>query len=440
MLTINDTYAGTTACHADQIDTAFADNGNAISGLGALVVKWAPIFGLRGEGVAGEIADETGWGTNWWSQNHNNILSIGVTGEVTYVSQAGKPDWQSLDGPQGRAWVRGYHFATVEAGLVAGLIHLATYVYGRSKANWPVSAQRYCGDITDDPRLPALLATNMPGTVKVFGDLGNGRFAAADGYGAGIISRANVILGKPHIITQMLGVPAETNAFYGWLHSQGVMVSEQFVNDGWVGRAGMQPEAIVHHVTDGDSVLGSIGWWRNAGVDASTQQLVAGPGDPDYPDGALVIARNDEDTAWANGVWGNPDRTNPVIDRWYRQGINPNRVTLSREHSGHPFQSTFPSEKQMLTSFYADLHWVAKYPGIKIDRQHFLRHSDIDGINRANCPGPRFDLDGLIIRVIQALQSTPSAELDSFLKLWSAIRAGQVSLIDGFNQYWHRNQ
>lgn len=437
MLQLSDTYSGPTTVYPDQIDGAFEKNGQKIANLGNLVCFWAPVFNLRGEAVAGEVADETGWGTNWWSQNHNNVLSVGVTGEVTYTPQSG-PDWQTQDTPQGTAWLRGYHFPTVEAGLLAGLIHLATYIYGRNASNWPGKAQQYCGDTTSDPRLPALLSTNMPGTVTTFGDLGNGRYAAASGYGTGIVSRANTILGTPHVITATLGVPAESQAFYGWLHSLGIETIEEYVNDGWTGRAGMQPDAIVHHVTDGDSIMGAIGWWNNPTVDASTQQLVAGPGDPDFADGTLVIARKDEDTAWANGVWGNPDLSNPVIATWYYQNINPNRVTLSREHGGHPFDQGFPSEKQMLTSFYCDLNWLAKYPSILPDRNHLIRHADIDSINRANCPGPQFDLNGLIAKIVQSLQDGPSPQVESFLKLWEQLVSGKVGLIDGFHQYWHR--
>lgn len=434
-LRVTDTYTGPTACDAAQIDTAFATNGTPIPGLGKLIASWAPRFGFRGEAVAGQISLETGWGTNYWTTQHNNIMSIGVTGEASSTPKTG-PDWQQADTPTGPRWLRGYHFATVEAGLLAGLIHMATYIYGRDKGQWPAGALSYFNDTTSDPRLPALLKTAMPGTVKVFNDLGNGRYAAASGYGDGIVSRANLILGYPHAITKGLGIPSQSEDFYSWLTKNGVTVAKQYVDDGWIGRGGMQPEAIVHHVTDGYGVMSAINWWKNASVDGSTQQLVAGPDDPDYPDGTLVIARKDEDTAWANGVWGKPNLTIPTIYQWYTKNINPNRVTLSREHVGKPFDPKFPSDLQMRTSLFCDLQWIAKYPNILPDRNHFLRHSDIDAVNRANCPGPRFNLDALIAQVVAMAQNVTNPHYQSFLDMWEAIVSGKASVIDAWGSYW----
>jgi hypothetical protein len=438
-ITLQTTYVGPTSCDASQIDGAFRDYGLPITSLGRLIMKWAPLFGFRGEVVAGQIGDETAWGTNLWTLQHNNILSIGVTGESTATPQTGL-DWQKVQTPLGPRWLRGYHFDTIEHGLLAGLIHMATYIYGKGPSGWPSGARAMAGDRRLDPRLPALLATSFPGTVKLIGDLGNGKFAAASGYGQAIASRANLILGKPHLITKALGIPSETTAFYAWLRQNGIPVSEQYVDDGWVGRGGMQPEAIVHHVTDGYGVMNAINWWKNANVDGSTQQLVAAAGDANFKEGTLVIARRDEDQAWANGAWGNPDKSIPTVARWFNQNINPNRVTLSREHVGKPYDKGFPSALQMRTSLYADLQWVAKYPTILIDRAHFLKHSDIDSINRSNCPGPQFPLDKLIADVFDVIQNGQegSKEYDAFLMIWGDILDGNVSVLEAWQKYWQK--
>ena len=438
MLSITDTYTGTTTITARQIDAAFAANGKAPAGLGGLIIKYANLFGFRGEALAGQVSEETGWCANWWTILHNNILSLGVTGESTRSVQL-TPDWQAQDTPQGRVWLRGYHFASLEAGLLAGCIHMATYIYGRDKAAWPVSCRGWYGDAQANPRLPALLATKLPGTVKKIGDLGGGVYAANPNYGKAIVARGNICLGYPAAITRVLGIPATTTAFYAWLLGQGVRVVEDYVDDGWVGRGGMQPEAIVHHVTDGLSVGGSISWWRNASVEGSTQRIIAGTADPDYADGTLVVTRKDEDTAWANGQWsGTPRLDLPTLARWKAQGINPNRVTLSVEHSGKPHRTDFPSVAMLRTSLFNDLHWIAKYPAITPDRAHLLRHADIDPVNRSNCPGPRFNLDKLIADIAGQLAPPDAPAPESLLRFWEEVTAGRLGVREAWLKFMGR--
>lgn len=430
LLTLDTTYQGVSTATAKQIDTAFAKYGVLPAGFGQLVVDFAQQFGFRSEALAGQISEETGWLKNWWTTAHWNVMSIGVTGEVSSVPKEG-PDWQRQDTPQGPKWLRGYRFSTLAKGILAGCIHMAYYVYGTNRADWPLTARQYHGDTVSDPRLPALLATSYPGTIRKIGDLGNGRYAANPSYGKAIVSRGNSVLGMPNVIERRLGVPANSIEFYAWLNQRGIRVVAQMVDDGWVGRGGMQPEAIVHHITDGESVMGSINWWRNANVDGSTHQLIAALRDPDFPEGTLVIARKDEDQAWANGAWGRNPRTDlETIKRWYTQNINPNRVTLSREHSGKPNNPKLYTEKVMNTSFFADLNWMAKYPLIQPTRAHLLRHADIDPTNRANCPGPYFPLDDLIRRILADIANTPeeSASFDNLLAAWDAVQSGKVSV------------
>ncbi len=430
MLKTTDTYQGTSAASAAQINAAFAARGALRGPIGALVMKYSPLFGFRSEALAGQIADETGWLTNYWTTAHNNIMSIGVTGEATATPQSG-PDWQVTETPAGRRWLRGYHFPSLEAGLLAGCIHMATYIYGRDKAKWPPLCRAWCGDTVADPRLPALLGTTWPGTVTSIARLGNGAFAAASGYAEAIVVRANIVTGIPAPITTNLGVPDTTPAFYAWLRARGIAVVEDYVDDGWVGRGGMQPEGIVHHVTAGRSVRGSIDWWRNGvnadgtPVDASTHNIIAGPTDPSYKDGTLVVCRKDEDQAWANGVWsGSPRLDLPTLARWKAQGINPNRVTLSGELSAVPTDANYPSAAMMTTTLYRDLHWMAKYPGITADRAHLLRHADFDPVNRSNCPGARFDLDKLILDIAAAIAAGDDKQIETAQAVWAAIQAG----------------
>ena len=147
MLVLSGTYTGPSTVTAAQIDQAFLLHGKSIPGIGTLILQWAPRFGFRAEAVAGQVSLESGWGTNFWTIQCNNMLSIGVTGETSPATEkAGLPDWQAQDTPQGRLYLRGYRFPTVEAGLLAGLIHMATYIYGRSKTSWPVAVQSFCGD------------------------------------------------------------------------------------------------------------------------------------------------------------------------------------------------------------------------------------------------------------------------------------------------------
>lgn len=42
---------------------------------------------------------------------------------------------------------------------------------------------------------------------------------------------------------------------------------------------------------------------------------------------------------------------------------------------------------------------LGRYPGIRPDRGHLLRHADINGASRAYCPGPTFPLREIITAV-----------------------------------------
>lgn len=74
-LALTDTYTGRGVGTAVQIDAAFAANGVAPAGFGALVVRYAALFDFKAEALAGQISEETGWLKNWWTY----ILLVAVS-------------------------------------------------------------------------------------------------------------------------------------------------------------------------------------------------------------------------------------------------------------------------------------------------------------------------------------------------------------------------
>lgn len=140
-------------------------------------------------------------------------------------------------------------------------------------------------------------------------------------------------------------------------------------------RNGQHPEAVVMHITAGDSAAGAISHW-NSPVDASAHYIVE-------KDGRIFRTVREEDAAWSNGVVNKPDLTNPLIARWVGAGINPNSCTIGIEIVGFP-SATKPALQ------WASVLWlvadVCRRWGIARDRTHIIGHYQIDSVTRARCP------------------------------------------------------
>lgn len=147
------------------------------------------------------------------------------------------------------------------------------------------------------------------------------------------------------------------------------------------GRGGLVPRAIVVHITDSSPSDfspdgGAVGWFRNPVSEVSAHYVAR-------IDGAIARVVREADTAWANGVVKAPDLGNPLVARWVRQSINPNRETISIEIAGRPGGAKPAAQWAAVVWLVAD---ICRRQGIARDRDHIIGHYQIDSVTRARCP------------------------------------------------------
>jgi hypothetical protein len=118
-------------------------------------------------------------------------------------------------------------------------------------------------------------------------------------------------------------------------------------------------------------------------------------------DGSILRVIPERDGPWTNGAVRKPTaRGRAVIAR----GGNPNIWTLSVEMEGR--HNVAISEAQMRSAEW----WIrdaARRHGIPIDRDHILRHADVDQVQRAHCPGRYFE------PLMRRLEAPPEAPPDA---------------------------
>lgn len=139
------------------------------------------------------------------------------------------------------------------------------------------------------------------------------------------------------------------------------------------GRNGLQPLAIVNHITAGN-YPGCLDWLQHPGSQASAHYLI-------LRNGRILQLVKDENTAWHAGIVNKPD--------WnLYDGTNPNYYTIGIEHEGMPGDEL--TESQYQSTLWLHKQLITKYPAITIDSRHIIGHYRIDSVNRPNCPGTKF--------------------------------------------------
>jgi hypothetical protein len=140
-------------------------------------------------------------------------------------------------------------------------------------------------------------------------------------------------------------------------------------------------DAIVWHVTVG-GLSGSLSWLTNPASAASSNYVIA-------MDGTIYELVPPTEDAWANGAVKAPDTSNPVIAKWLTENVNLNQRTVSVEHerltSANEQPGGFTEAQHRSTVQLAA--WLCQTFSIPPDRQHIIRHGQIDSVNRAHCPG-----------------------------------------------------
>jgi len=175
------------------------------------------------------------------------------------------------------------------------------------------------------------------------------------------------------------------------------------------GREGQPVIGICFHIAVG-SRSSVINWFANPAAQVSSHFLVC-------RDGSIVQFVDEADTAWGQGVVNRP--TWPLIAQYPR----PNRVLIGVEHEGTPDQAFTAAEYQ------ADLAlalYLCEAYQIQPQRPFLLGHSELDTVNRANCPGPNFPW----VRLLADLQAMlpPPPELPEWLPpVLAGVQAAGIS-------------
>jgi len=156
------------------------------------------------------------------------------------------------------------------------------------------------------------------------------------------------------------------------------------------------PAVIVLHIQEG-STIGSLEHFVH-GRYADGSRVQASCTVTVQRDGSILRVIPEEHGPWTNGAVRTPSaRGRAVVAR----GGNPNIWTLSLEMEGRHNRAI--TEAQLIAAEW----WVrdaAARHAIPLDRNHILRHADIDSVQRAHCPGLYFE------PLVQRLVTPPPEE------------------------------
>lgn len=284
----------------------------------------------------------------------------------------------------------------------AMLVHLSAYVRGYDPHLW-----RY---LPLDPRYLAPLRAGYGGTVTTLADLGNGRWATDPDYAAKIARRLETLrsrqVGEPASRQEERREPAGGSREPA-ANSQKPEASAQHpspANIVWIGTPnwhartdGQEPVAIVYHVTD-DLVFEHVRTHFTNPASRASAHFVVGR------DGTLWQFVATRHAAWTNGDFAGWRQDipwlNAAIARCYHATRNPNgRMNLndfccSIEFMGKPGMEFTPA--QFVRAVEITRYLLGRYPGIRPNRGHLLRHADINSVSRPYCPGPTFPLGEVI--------------------------------------------
>lgn len=97
--------------------------------------------------------------------------------------------------------------------------------------------------------------------------------------------------------------------------------------------------------------------------------------------------------AWANGILEDPDLAIDWLAECVREKLNPNWRTISIEHEG---DGVMPMPEKQYQASLALNRWLCSLNGIRPGTRTIIRHSQITGRQRANCPGKSFPLIRLL--------------------------------------------
>ena len=292
----------------------------------------------------------------------------------------------------------GLSFANGVDAARAHLVHLGAYVWG---VQLPPALRPYQAI---DPLFCRVIAAGYGGTAKTVADL-TGTWATDPQYGANIAAVYATLEAAPK--SQAAPVPPAdvTSLLPPIVHVDGCL--------NWHPRPnGMSPVAICHHITDDLSLQNVLNWFCTTASRASAHFVI------DRDEDANGFATAHQLVSSVNAAWTNGDYATQMPDGswrlnqwrtdipWLVDAIgqcmagthNLNDFTIGIEYLGTPGDP--PTPAQYKTGAALDRYFTdPRVYGIKRTRGRLIRHADIDHIDRAYCPGPQFDVAGIITAI-----------------------------------------
>ncbi len=300
------------------------------------------------EGVGG------GWLSRAW-EKHLNPGGIGIT----------------HDGALSPTWANGADAAR------AMLVHHAAYL-----GSLPAALVPYVGL---DPHYHKVAEAGLAGSVRVWGDYGNGRWAVDPGYTAAIANRARAIRAFETVTDPNEEDPVMTPPIIDRF-----LEGKCYPNRRW-GEVQGRPAYIVVHCQEG---FNAGSYERFLTDDASATVMIG-------LDGGIWRVVREQDAAWANGDVRQASQK--ARDGILRLGPfphpDPNLWSLSIEAEG--FHNGQHPQVQLDAIIWQVKTWMRRY---NIPARNILRHSDINGDRdrdhgRWFCPG-----DAVYVPVIAAAE------------------------------------
>lgn len=178
----------------------------------------------------------------------------------------------------------------------------------------------------------------------------------------------------------------------------------------WVGRNGESIVAICDHIMQG-TMGGTFQTFEAAITQVSAHFAVSKIGE-------VWQYVREENTAWANGIWEDPDLSVPFLADAMHRGVNPNYLTLSIEHEGMTGDPM--PEEQYQATLWLHRYLIGRHPFILPDRNHVIGHYQISALSRAHCPGDGFPWSRLMadLQTPENIQNPGYSWQDDVTRYW----------------------
>lgn len=143
------------------------------------------------------------------------------------------------------------------------------------------------------------------------------------------------------------------------------------------GQLGRHRWGKVLHITGPGTLAGMDSWFGNPNSGASAHIGLNGREDPhQYVDFG--------DAAWHAGLLNRPDTSNPVVQRFVTEGLNPNLYELGIEVVAEPGDDLAREAWDQLVAVNAELD--RRFPELADTPEAHLGHHQLDSVNRSRDP------------------------------------------------------